>query len=252
MMRKIILLSLTMSLVFCAVAQKKNDLTDKSLYNNTYDKDAVVDSKYGIKMYEPLNMMLGQDTVRNDNNGYAANGYEEDYYTTGQLLHKGFYVEGQLKIYKNYYTNGTVERNFRMVDLKKSKMTKFYEDGTIKSNIVYVMSEALKWEDYYPNGVLEFIEEYHKSFQYYVFKANYFESGAPENTLELEDKKKLIYTQMYFYENGKVKEEGEMQYSKSKFDYIRIGTWKQYNENGKATKETKFSKEGDKVGEKNL
>ena len=106
--------------------------------------------------------MLGGDTVRNDQDGYAANGYLEDFYTTGQLLHKGFYVDGQLKVYKNYYPNGKVERNFRMVDLKKSKMDIFYKDGTPKSKIVYVGSEALKWEDYYPNGTLEFIEVYDK------------------------------------------------------------------------------------------
>lgn len=238
-MKKIILPILALFTITVSFAQ--NDLTDKSLYNNTYVPDAVIDKTYGITMYEPLNMMLGKDTVRNDDNGYAANGYIEDYYTTGQLLHKGFYVDGQLKIYKNYFPNGNVERNFRLTDLVKSKMTIYYEDGTMKSNIVYVNSDALKWEDYYPNGTLEFVEEYHKSFLYYVFKANYFESGNPENTLELTDKKKLIYLQSYYYANGKLKEQGEMKYDKAVFDYERIGTWKLYDENGTPTKEVKYA-----------
>lgn len=249
-MRRIALLTSTLLLVLIAFAQK-NNLNDKSLYNNTYDADAVIDKKYGIIMYEPLNMMLGTDTVRNDQNGYAANGYEEDYYTTGQLLHKGFYVDGQLKIYKNYYPNGNVERNFRLVDLKKSKMTKYYEDATVKSNIVYIGNEAQKWEDYYPNGTLEFIEEYNKSFEYYVFKANYFENGTPENTMELTNKKKLIYTQIYYHNNGKVKEQGEIKYSKEVFDYQRIGSWKHYDKNGTAIKEVKYS-DGVISSEKNL
>ena len=249
-MKKVTLFTISLFVVLLAIAQK-NNLNDKSLYNNTYDADAIIDKKFGINMYEPLNMMLGTDTVRNDQNGYAANGYQEDFYTTGQLLHKGFYVDGQLKIYKNYYPNGNVERNFRLVDLKKSKMTIYYEDGTTKSNIVYVMSEALKWEDYYPNGTLEFIEEYNKSFEYYVFKANYFENGTPENTLELTDKKKLLYDQVYYHANGKVKEQGKIQYSKSMFDYQRIGSWKQYDENGSATKEIKYNK-GEKISEKDL
>ena len=238
-MKKSILYLCSIFVVFSVFAQ--NNLKDKKLYHDTYVPDAVIDAKYGINMYVKLNMMLGGDTVRNDANGYAANGYLEDYYTTGQLLHKGFYVEGQLKVYKNYFPNGTVERNFRMVDLKKSKMDIFYKDGTPKSKIVYVNSEALKWEDYYPNGTLEFIEEYHKSFQYYIFKANYYENGSPENTLELTDKKKLRYTQTYFHPNGKVKEIGEMKYNKSEFDYQHTGTWKKFDENGNATKEIKYA-----------
>src|SRR5690606_13147301 len=97
--------------------------------------------------------------------------------------HKGFYVDGQLKIYKNYYPNGKEERNFRMVDIKKSKMTLFYEDGTMKSDIVYIGNEALSWIDYYPNGTVEFEEIYDKSFQYYEKKAAYFKSGKPEDVL---------------------------------------------------------------------
>lgn len=202
-------------------------------------------------MYDPLNMMIGTDTVRNNEDGYAANGYEEDYYTTGQLLHKGFYVDGQLKIYKNYYPNGEVERNFRLLDLKKSKMSKYYEDGTLKSEVIYIESEPLKWEDYYPNGQLEFIEEYNKTFEYYVFKANYFENGTPENTLELTHKKKLLYNQAYYHSNGQLKEQGELKYSMEVFDYQRIGTWKHFDENGNPTKEVKYSN-GKMVSEKNL
>lgn len=231
--------------------QSQNNLKDKKLYHDTYSSDVVIDKQYGIIMYQPLNMMLGGDTVRNDENGYAANGYLQDFYTTGQLLHKGFYVDGLLKVYKNYFPSGQVERNFRMVDLKKSKMTIFYKDGTIKSNIIYMHSEALKWEDFYPNGLLEFIEEYDKTFQYYLHKANYFESGAPENELILLHKKKLLYSQTYYHENGNLKEQGEMKYNKAEFDYERIGTWILYNENGKPTKSQKYAS-GQIVSEKNL
>lgn len=167
----------------------QNDLTDKSLYFKTFDAKDVIDETYGINIYEKLNMMLGDKSTRNGINGYAANGFLEDYYTTGELLHKGFYVDGQLKIYKNYYPNGNIERNFRMVDIKKSKMTIFYEDGTMKSDIVYIENEALSWIDYYPNGMIEFEEIYDKSFQYYEKKANYYSNGKPENILELTDKK---------------------------------------------------------------
>jgi antitoxin component YwqK of YwqJK toxin-antitoxin module len=237
-MRFIIFLILVLS-VFGLFAQ--NDLTDVSLYHNTYEPSAVIDPTYGIQMYEPLNMMLGNDSTRNDNNGYAANGFLEDYYKSGELLHKGFYVDGQLKIYKNYYPSGNLERNFRMTDLKKSKMTLFYDkEDVIKSDAVYIENEALKWTDYYENGNIEFEEEYHKSFQYYIKKANYFENGNPENVLELVDKKKLVYTQTYYYDNGNLKEQGSVKYNKALFDYERIGVWKLYDKNGSVTKQQKY------------
>ena len=237
-MKRILLAILTLFVLTTSIAQ--NNLEDKAHYHDTYVPDAVIDEKYGITVYEKLNMMLGGDTVRNDQNGYAANGYLEDFYTTGQLLHKGYYVNGQLKVYKNYYPSGVVERNFRLVDLKKSKMDIFYKDGTPKSKIVYVMSEALKWSDYYPNGALEFIEAYDKNFQHYVEKANYYENGSPENTLVLENKKKLLYTQTYYHANGQIKELGQMKYDKTTFDYMRLGVWKKFDENGNATKEIKY------------
>ncbi len=246
---KKILLNITCLLVaLTSVAQ--NNLKDKKLYHDVYMPEVVIDEKYGITMYEKLNMMLGGDTVRN-HNGYAANGFIEDFYTAGQLLHKGFYVEGQLKIYKNYYPNGQVERNFRMVDLKKSKMDIFTKEGKVKSKIVYIGNEALKWEDYYPNGMLEFVEVYDKNIQYYVEKANYYEDGSPENTLVLDHKKKLLYTQTYFHVNGQVKEIGEMQYDKSMFDYKRLGTWRQFDKNGNPTKEIKYAN-GEVHSEKDL
>jgi antitoxin component YwqK of YwqJK toxin-antitoxin module len=206
---------------------------------STFIPEAVIHKKYGIMRYEKWNMLLGGDTVRN-NKGYAANGFIQDYYTTGRLLHKGFYVDGLLKIYKNYYTNGQLERNFRMVDFKKAKMDIFYKNGAPKSKIYYIDGAAQSWQDYYPNGVLEYIEVYDKSVTYYVEKANFNDDGTMINSLILENKKKLIYTQSYFHENGQIKEVGEMHYDKSMFDYIRIGTWMEFDQSGTPTKEIKY------------
>ena len=61
----------------------QNDLTDKSLYFKTFDAKDVIDETYGINIYEKLNMMLGDKSTRNGINGYAANGFLEEYYTTG-------------------------------------------------------------------------------------------------------------------------------------------------------------------------
>ena len=232
-MLKLLFYTLTGLLILPSFSQNKGE-------EKKYSPDAVIDVKYGITMYQSLNVMLGSDTVRNVK-GYAANGFVKDFYITGQLLHKGFYVDGKLKVYRNFFPDGTVERNFRMIDIKKSKMDIYYKDGTLKSKITYINSEAQSWQDYYPNGLLEFVEVYNKNIQYYIEKANYFEDGSPENTLVLENKKKLIYTQTYFYENGQVKKVGQMKYLMAEYDYQNIGTWIEFDNAGKAIKEIKYA-----------
>ena len=87
-MKKTTLYLFSFFLVLSTMAQ--NDLTDKKHYHDTYIADSIIDKEYGITMYEKLNMMLGGDTVRNDQNGYAANGFVEDYFTTGNCYIKGF------------------------------------------------------------------------------------------------------------------------------------------------------------------
>lgn len=218
----------------------QNNLSDKKLYHHTYKAAEVIDSVYGITMYEPLNIMLGNDSIRNDRNGYAANGYEEDFYENGQLLHKGFYVEGQAKVYKNYYPNGNMERNFRMLDLKKSRLTLFYEDETVKSNITFILNQAIEWKDYYTNGTLEFIEKYHRSFEYHLLKASYYNNGNIKEIMELVKKKKLEYDQMEYYLNGTVKAQGKVRFDRNTFDYQKIGTWKFFNKKGKLEKIQKY------------
>ncbi len=134
---KYVLSILTLILNLSVFAQ--NDLTDKKLYHNTYDPKKVIDEKYGIVMYEKLNMMLGKDSIRNGATGYAANGFIEDYYTSGQLLHKGFYVDGQLKIYKNYYPNGKEEQVFRSMDEILAEMETLDEETNFILNSIKEM-----------------------------------------------------------------------------------------------------------------
>src|SRR5689334_12695522 len=76
---------------------------------DTREFKAVYDSTYGINIYEALNMNTGGDSTRNDVKGYALQGWMEDFYPDGKVLHKGYYIDGQLKAYKNFYPNGQLE-----------------------------------------------------------------------------------------------------------------------------------------------
>jgi antitoxin component YwqK of YwqJK toxin-antitoxin module len=60
--------------------------------------------------------------------------------------------------------------------------------------------------------------------------------------LELSNPKKKIYIVKEYYENGNVKEEGEMIYNISLGDYQKNGKWKFYDEQGNLKEEKIFSK----------
>ena len=209
---------------------------------DTHEFKAVYDSTYGITVYDALNMATGGDSTRNDAKGYATQGWIEDYYPDGKVMHKGYYIDGQLKAYKNYYPNGQTEREFKMVDLSRSGMSVFYDDGKTRSNITYITTNAVKEEDYFRSGQLGYIEEYDKKCVYYLQRKFYNQSGKPSSLLELVDEKRKIYTSKEYYDNGNIKEEGQILFSEAMGDYQKNGKWKFYNDNGILKEERTFSK----------
>ncbi len=211
-------------------------------HGDTLELTDVYDSAYGINAYDALNMGIGGDSTRNDARGYALQGWMEDYYPNKQILHKGYYIDGQLKAYKNYFSSGQLEREFKMTDLNKSSMTVYFQDGKMRSNIIYSGSNILKEEDYYASGQLEYIEENDKKAEYYIQRKFYSPNGKPTSLLEITDLKKKIYSSKEYYDNGNLKEEGPMIYNEGLGDYQKNGKWKFYNENGSLKEEKTFSK----------
>lgn len=236
MKRLILILTVLTSGVINTNAQ---DLSSQVPTDKKYNKD-IVDETYGIRMYEPLNVALGGDSVRMDANGYAADGWREDFYTDGTMLHRGYYIEGQLKVYKNYYPNGQLEREFKSIDGFRSQVTLYYSDGTVKSTVKYMEGAPLIWTDYYPNGNMEYYEEYHKSFTYHIAKKSFYESGQAESLFILVNKKKLDYTQDDYYNSGAQKVKGTLRFDKKMYDYYRTGTWLYYDESGSVSKKETY------------
>ena len=219
-------------------AQVTSKLDKQIKKKKTYSED-VIDEVYGITMYEKLNPMLDGDSTRMCS-GYACNGWVTDKYDNGNIIHKGYYVDGQLKVYKNFYPDGTLEREFKGVNTFSALSKLFYPTGTIKSEVKYVEATPMIWSDYYENGQLEYYEEYHKSFDYHIAKRSYYKDGKPESLFEMVNKKKLEYTQNDFYSAGAKKLEGVLIYDKKIYDYRKIGTWKFYTESGSVEKKESF------------
>jgi len=211
-------------------------------HGDTIELRDVYDSAYGINVYDKLNMNIGGDSVRNDPKGYAQQGWTEDYYPNKQVLHKGYYIDGQLKAYKNFFPNGQLEREFKMTDLSKSAMTIYFKDGKMRSNISYAGSNVLKEEDYYPSGQLEYVEENDRKAGCYIQRKFYSQNGKPTSLLEITDQKRKIYSSKEYYENGNIKEEGQVIYSEAVGDYQKNGKWKFYDERGGLKEEKSFAK----------
>jgi antitoxin component YwqK of YwqJK toxin-antitoxin module len=200
----------------------------------------IVDEKFGIVLYEKLNMVLSGDSIRKEN-GYAVQNWKEDYYENGQLLHRGYYIDGQLKVYKNYYPDGQLERDFVNVDGYRSKCTLYYSNGKIKSQITYNEGAPMVWSDYYDNGNIEFYEEYDKKMLFHVAKRSYYLNGQAESLMELIDKKKLTYSFNEFYETGTKRIVGSLRYDMSAYDYYKTGKWLYFGNTGAPSKEEQYN-----------
>lgn len=205
-----------------------------------YTPQEIIDPDYGIHRYNKLVMIIGGDSMRYTKDGYNAQGWQEDYYVSGKLLHKGFYVDGYIKVFKNYYENGQVERNFTVVDPKRCKMEIYYEDGKVRSTINYFDGNAQNQYDFFRNGSPEYVEENDKDIEFLYKRNSYYENGLPESLFELVDKKTKRYSKKEFYENGRVREEGPMIFRKDLGDYQKDGVWTYYDEKGNTIKTEKY------------
>ncbi len=236
-------------LCFCLTAEAQIGVQKNT--QTTYLFEQVYDSATGIFIYEKLNKQMGGDSTRYTPKGYSAQNTWEDYYKSGKLLHRGYYIDGQLKSYKNYYENGQEERNFHMVDYFRYQMTLYYDNGQLRSDIVYYNGDPETTKEYYANGNPEFIEEMAKKNEYLILRQFYYENGKPQNTMELLDKKKKTYVVKEYYETGYMQTEGQMKYYEELDNYMKEGIWKVYDEAGRLIATEEYTR-GQLIEEKKL
>ncbi len=205
-----------------------------------YTPAEIIDADYGIIKFNKLAPSMGGDSIRYTKDGYNAQGWQEDFYVSGKLLHKGFYTDGFIKIFKNYFENGQVERNLVNTDPKRSKLEVFYEDGKVKSNITYFDGNPQNQYDFYRSGAPEYVEENDKDMEFLYKRNSYLENGLPVSMFELVDKKTKRYLKKEFYENGRIKEEGSMILRKDLGDYQKEGVWTYFDDKGNTLKTEKY------------
>lgn len=206
-----------------------------------YTASEIVDPYRGITMYDNLNSKLGGKNIRYNEDNNPIQGWVEDYYENGKVLHRGYYIDGQLKNFKNYYESGQVERKFKPSNWRRSKMRTFFENGKTRSKIAYYKTKEQKSETFYANGNQQMIEEKNKFAQYYVMTKGFYEDGKIKSVFQLVDKEKLTYSKTEYYASGGVKEQGSIKYDPIKNAYLKEGPWKRFDDTGKVIAEVTFT-----------
>jgi antitoxin component YwqK of YwqJK toxin-antitoxin module len=206
-----------------------------------YDQKDILDTTEGIKLYNKLIESIGGDSVTYNKSGYNLQGWNEDYYANGKLLHRGYYVDGKLIVFKNFFENGQLERTVANPDPMRCNMEVFYEDGKQRKQISYFNGLPQKKYEYYQNGYPKYAEENEKDMKYLTSKKSWFSNGQMEQALELTDVKHRKYNQKFYYPNGQVKEEGTLVLSSDGKEYLKDGVWHFYDQVGKKEKTEKYN-----------
>ena len=205
-----------------------------------YTIDEALDPSLGIKMYNKLVPSIGGDSIRYNNAGYNLQGWQEDYYMNGKLLHKGFYVDGQIKVFKNFYESGQIERSIVVSDPARCSVDIYYPSGTVRTQILYFSGNAQNEYSFFPNGNKATIIEKDKEAQFIYKENRFYENGTPAKEFSIVDKKAKKYSEKEYYENGKVKIEGFVSYKPELKDFQKEGEWAYYNEKGILLKKEKY------------
>jgi antitoxin component YwqK of YwqJK toxin-antitoxin module len=226
-MRKIIFLFILSALVSRGFAQTEDDYEDDEYIVNEDTVSNAVDE------YTKLTPLLGGDSVRMVN-GRPAGGQIKDFYPDGTLKHKGFYANGKLtSTYKNYYPNGVLERVFKAKGTSGAILDLYYSNGKPRLHVEYSKGNIIEYIDYYPSGQIASHEKYDKKGEMYEFFKTYYPSGQVKMDMVLTDKKRRIYTEKIYWENGNLKQEGKKFYNKAISDYQKNGSWRIYMKDGK-------------------
>jgi antitoxin component YwqK of YwqJK toxin-antitoxin module len=205
-----------------------------------FQKD-IVDTVEGIKMYNKLIEAIGGDSVTYNKAGYNLQGWNEDYYMSGKLLHRGYYIDGKAIVFKNFFENGQCERTVVNPDPLHCNIDVFFENGKQRKITNYYNGLPQKQYLFYANGLPKYTEENEKEMKYLTLKKSWYDNGQIEESMELTDVKNKKYSQKFFYENGQTKSEGQLVLSLDGKSYVKDGVWYFYDNTGKNKRTEKYN-----------
>ncbi len=147
-------------------------------------------------------------------------------------MHRGYYEQGRLSVYRNYHPAGGLEREFRSSDALTSVLRSSHASGNLRSETRYRYGRVGVYQDGYLTGARRFAEERHRTEPYYLRMDLYNDDGTPVSLLQLVDRKRVEFVLREYFPDGSLKCEGRARYVPSRMDTQRIGTWSYYDEAG--------------------
>lgn len=208
-----------------------------------YTEQEVLDSLEGINIYTRLVGAIGGDSIKYNRQGYNLQGWNEDFYTSGKLLHRGYYVDGQVITFKNFFENGQCERVLMNPDPLHCVENSYFSNGNPRKEINYYNGRPQKLMEYYDTGLPRYTEENEKEMKYLTRKKSWYTNGGVENSIELVDTKSHKYMQRTYYSNGQMKEEGALIFLQASQEYVKDGAWVSYDSDGKNKQIKKYVRE---------
>lgn len=200
----------------------------------TLTSDIYVNATYSL-----LAEFLGADTLRFQNNNLAQ-GWIEDYYSSGELKHKGFYKNGKLLLYKNYFINGICAQALTSNDPLNHSIETFYPNGFLNEQKIYFNSQLKRCIEYFENGNVESKTEFDRESKLIVYKKAWYSNGQLKSELKLTDKTTKTYSEKNYHDNGLLKEEGNLLISLDNKSYKKKGVWNTYDRTGRGLKTFTF------------
>jgi hypothetical protein len=207
--------------------------TVESIDSLTHDQVCFLSDANNFEKYTKLLVVLGGDSIALYANGSLTQGWQEHFYRSGKILHRGFYVDGKLIRFKNYFENGNAALTFENSDPLRCLLNIYFDDGSLFKQISYYQSRPQKVYEYYENGQPKLSEESDKDLKYIILKKTWFDNGVLSSSLELNDLKHKKYTEKIYHVNGNIKEEGQIVLLPGTKEYVKNGNWFVYDYNGK-------------------
>lgn len=223
---------------FLLAQKKKQKNPSQKTEEKRYLQEEVLDSLGEISIYNRLIPSLNGDSIRFFANGEKLQGWKEDHYNSGKVLHKGFYKDGQLELFKNYWENGKMERVMAVIDSSHTNLEVYYESGNQRRQIIYYKGKIKRYSSFYPNNLLNHTEEYDEETGLLLKKKTWFANGQIESELVLQDQKTKKYKLNSYHSNGKLSESGTQYPSKKGEGFVRSGTWTIQDSTGKKKTKT--------------
>lgn len=237
MFRWAILLNSWAFLPAVVAAQADTELLALDEYGIT--EHATEDPLPMLSSYDRLNRRLGGDSIRLCN-GRPCEGWVEDRYPDGTLMHRGSYAGGRLVVYRNYYPNGVLERDFRELDEVKCVLRTYHPNSTLRSDARYADGQLFRYIDHYPTGQLRYAEERHRREPYFTRMDLFAPTGKPISLLRQVARKPVEFEQQEFHPDGSLRCSGRARYNTHRMDTQRVGLWTYYDRAGNKVREEEY------------